>query len=296
MMKEFDREWNKLKLSDDDLQHLQNIIINKPDAGDVIQGTGGLRKLRIAFPNKGKSGSGRVCYVTFITYDTTYLITVYAKNEKENISKADANAIADIIVKLENNLKGGKNMNVKESIMRGLNEALEYSEGNHSVGRSVTVNKKKEESIKLHIKEEYNEEASSDIMTLLKNIPDKDIDHHETDLYLRKTPEVTKNVINKLPDIYKKNVTTFRDQIDHDIWYEIPFVFPKGKVRKPTKEDINDKVEHWDVYYWDKEDEESYSHKTVHMTKDEVKDYVDGLNAKRDSYDKEHGWWDYELA
>ena len=90
--------------------------------------------------------------------------------------------------------------------------------------------------IKLHIKEEYDEEASSDIMTLLKNIPDKDIDHHETDLYLRKTPEVTKNVINKLPDIYKKNVTTFRDQIDHDIWYEIPFVFPKGKVRKPTNE------------------------------------------------------------
>ena len=89
---------------------------------------------------------------------------------------------------------------------------------------------------KLHIKE--NNTNSNDVMSLLKGIPEKDIDHYETDLYLRKTPEVTKKVIDKLPDVYKKNVTTFIDNIDHVEWYEIPFVFPKDRNRKGVTESI----------------------------------------------------------
>lgn len=144
---------------------------------------------------------------------------------------------------------------------------------------------------KLHLKES---EASNDIMSLIKDIPEKDIDHWETDLYLRKTPETTK-VISKLPDVYKKNVTTFIDNIDHVPWYEIPFVFPKDRNRKGIKESADD-VETWDVYYWDKEDMEHYNNKVVHMTSNEVKKYVDSLNADMDDYDREHGWWDYELS
>ena len=89
--------------------------------------------------------------------------------------------------------------------------------------------------MKLYMKELNNEE--NEIMSLLKGIPEEDIDHHETDLYLRKTPEVTAKVINKLPDTYKKNVTTFIDDIDHVTWYEIPFVFPRGKRRKHIEEE-----------------------------------------------------------
>lgn len=91
--------------------------------------------------------------------------------------------------------------------------------------------------MKLYMREINQEDF--DVMSLLKDIPEEDIDHWQTDLYLRKTPEVTAKVINKLPDTFKKNVTTFRDQIDHDIWYEIPFIFPAGRNRKGVKESLD---------------------------------------------------------
>ncbi len=99
---EFDKNWNDMGLTDDDLKLLQEELIMNPQKGKVIQGTGGLRKLRIAFENKGKSGSGRVCYVDFALYELIYLITAYPKNKKENLSKAERNAIATTIAQLEN--------------------------------------------------------------------------------------------------------------------------------------------------------------------------------------------------
>ncbi|MDR2897841.1 MAG: type II toxin-antitoxin system RelE/ParE family toxin [Spirochaetaceae bacterium] len=60
---------------------------------------------QIAFEGQGKSGSGRVAYVDFTVYETIYLITAYPKNEKDNLSKAERNAIAKIIVQLEEGLK-----------------------------------------------------------------------------------------------------------------------------------------------------------------------------------------------
>ena len=59
----------------------------------------------LSFENKGKSGSGRVCYVDFALYERIYLITAYPKNKKENLSKAERNAIATTIAQLENSLK-----------------------------------------------------------------------------------------------------------------------------------------------------------------------------------------------
>ena len=88
-------------LTDNHLKTLQEELILNPKKGDVIQGTGGLRKVRIAFENKGKSGSGRVCYVDFAVSDRIYLITAYPKNEKENLSKSERNAIANMIAQLE---------------------------------------------------------------------------------------------------------------------------------------------------------------------------------------------------
>ena len=75
----------------------------------VIQGTGKLRKMRFAFENKGKSGSSRVCYVDFLIHETVYLITVYSKNEKDNLSKAERNEIKKFIDILEKRLGGNDN-------------------------------------------------------------------------------------------------------------------------------------------------------------------------------------------
>jgi len=55
------------------------------------------------------SGSGRVAYVDFTVHETIYLITAYSKNEKDNLSKAERNAIAKMIVRLEQGLKEQEN-------------------------------------------------------------------------------------------------------------------------------------------------------------------------------------------
>ena len=55
---------------------------------------------------KAVVGEYAICYVDFAIYEKIYLITAYPKNDKENLSKAERNAIADMIQQLENALKG----------------------------------------------------------------------------------------------------------------------------------------------------------------------------------------------
>ena len=109
MMPEFDRQWINMGLDDGELKQLQEILIKNPKAGKVIQGTNGLRKIRIAFEGHGKRGGGRVAYVDFAGYETIYLITAYPKNVKDNLSKTERNEIAKRIARLEHGLKKQEN-------------------------------------------------------------------------------------------------------------------------------------------------------------------------------------------
>ena len=106
IMPEFERQWNRMGLNDNDLKRLQYELLDNPKAGDVMQGTGGLRKIRFSFENQGKSGSARVVYVDFAVYEKIFLITAYSKNEKDNLSKTERNAVKKLIENLEENLKG----------------------------------------------------------------------------------------------------------------------------------------------------------------------------------------------
>lgn len=102
--KEFSSNWDRLGFQDDDLRRLELDIMSDPSKYPVIQGTGGLRKARFAFENRGKSGGVRVCYVDFVVKETIYLITVYPKNEKDNLSKAERNEIKKMLTILEDSL------------------------------------------------------------------------------------------------------------------------------------------------------------------------------------------------
>ena len=64
----FVAKWSKLKLSDEDLQSLEGALIADPQIGDLIPGTGGLRKLRFAPPSRhtGKRGAFRVIYAFIV--------------------------------------------------------------------------------------------------------------------------------------------------------------------------------------------------------------------------------------
>ena len=73
--------------------------------GAVMQGTGGVRKMRFAFEHRGKSGGVRVIYIDFEVYEKIYLLTAYTKKEKENLTKEERNEIRRLVAILEEQLK-----------------------------------------------------------------------------------------------------------------------------------------------------------------------------------------------
>lgn len=102
---EFEKQCKQLSLSEEDIREIENVLLDTPSVGDVIQGTGGLRKFRIPLPNKGKSGGARVIYIDFACYEKIYLITAYSKNETENLSQAERNELKSFVKRLESELR-----------------------------------------------------------------------------------------------------------------------------------------------------------------------------------------------
>lgn len=87
-------------LGDEAMAEIVDAISATPDLGDVMPGTGGARKFRWARRNEGKSGGYRI-----ISYypgaERVYLIDVFAKNAKANLSKADQNDLKKLTAALE---------------------------------------------------------------------------------------------------------------------------------------------------------------------------------------------------
>lgn len=67
--------------------------------------TGGVRKMRFSFEDRGKSGSVRVIYIDFEVYEKIFLLTAYPKSEKDNLSKAERNEFRQIVEILEYQLE-----------------------------------------------------------------------------------------------------------------------------------------------------------------------------------------------
>lgn len=86
-------------LNDDEYRELQEFLIEQPDAGDVIQDTGGLRKLRWSSNNKGKGKRGgiRVIYYWKVAKDHIYLFTLYTKDEMKDLSDKDKKALKKML-------------------------------------------------------------------------------------------------------------------------------------------------------------------------------------------------------
>ncbi len=101
----FQKKWKEMGLNDKDLKRLQEELIADPKIGEVMQGTGGIRKMRFAFEKRGKSGSVRIIYVDFEVYEKIFLITAYPKNEKENLTQSERNELKQMIQILEHQLK-----------------------------------------------------------------------------------------------------------------------------------------------------------------------------------------------
>lgn len=95
-MASFDRKWEAIGFTIEDTSFLEQEIMKNPHIGDVIEGTGGLRKMRVAI-DKGKSGGARVCYIDIAVDEQVYMIACYEKKEKSNLTRAEKNSIKRII-------------------------------------------------------------------------------------------------------------------------------------------------------------------------------------------------------
>jgi len=98
--REFDLQWKNANLSDDDLRTLEEELLADPETGNRIPGTGGLRKYRIPLEGRGKSGGARVCYYDSSGTKKIYLITVYEKNKKDDLSMGERNQLKQLVKQL----------------------------------------------------------------------------------------------------------------------------------------------------------------------------------------------------
>ena len=88
-------------MSVDDRAVVIEEIARNPKAGDIVPGTGGVRKMRIALPGRGKSGGARVIFYYQDDEWPVLLLEVFAKNEQANLTKAQRNALAKLIAELK---------------------------------------------------------------------------------------------------------------------------------------------------------------------------------------------------
>ena len=91
-----------LGLTERERETIASWIAGNPDAGDVIEGTGGARKVRFAGKGKGKSGGYRVITFYSGTDIPVFLLNVFAKNEKTDLTQKERNAMKTVLSDLAN--------------------------------------------------------------------------------------------------------------------------------------------------------------------------------------------------
>lgn len=83
--------------TDDDLRALQRFLLVTPTAGDVIRGSGGLRKLRWAASGRGKRGGARVIFYLKTSSDRIYLVHGYVKADQEDLTPQQLRILAALM-------------------------------------------------------------------------------------------------------------------------------------------------------------------------------------------------------
>jgi len=90
------------KLLVNDYEELEKLLSKNPEQGDLIQGSGGVRKIRLKSSSKGKRGGFRICYFDFPEKSRLFFILIYGKNEKENISQEEKRIFKKLIAQIKN--------------------------------------------------------------------------------------------------------------------------------------------------------------------------------------------------
>ena len=89
-------------LVDDDAYRLfQNELQDNPEKGDIIQGSGGVRKARLRLPGRGKSGGARVIYLYLANHAVIYFLTLYTKKEQADFTPKQREAVASLVEEIK---------------------------------------------------------------------------------------------------------------------------------------------------------------------------------------------------
>ncbi len=84
-------------MSDDEYAELQETLIARPDLGDLIPGSGGLRKVRWGLDSRGKRGGVRVIYYWAVGVEQLRMLYVYSKGRQENLKPTQLKALREIV-------------------------------------------------------------------------------------------------------------------------------------------------------------------------------------------------------
>jgi len=90
----------KKHLTADEKDAAIDYIAANPEAGDIMTGTGGVRKIRFALQGRGKRGGGRIVYYFYDRNNPVFLLALFSKNAKDNLTKAERNALAKLSARL----------------------------------------------------------------------------------------------------------------------------------------------------------------------------------------------------
>lgn len=97
---EFLAQAKRLKLSQEEIDAILETLADNPTAGDILSQTGGARKLRHAGRSHGKSGGYRTIHYFGGVDVPVFLLTIYGKGDKANLTKAERNQLAEILPQL----------------------------------------------------------------------------------------------------------------------------------------------------------------------------------------------------
>lgn len=88
-------------MSDEAYRELQEALVSRPDMGDLIPGSGGLRKVRWKLEGQGKRGGVRVIYYWMVANDPLRMLYVYPKGQQENLTPEKTDALRKIVERWE---------------------------------------------------------------------------------------------------------------------------------------------------------------------------------------------------
>jgi len=84
-------------MDDDGYRLLQAVLLENPEAGAIIVGSGGLRKVRWALPGRGKRGGARMIYYYWVVKSRIYLLYAYSKSAKGDLTREQVKILAGLM-------------------------------------------------------------------------------------------------------------------------------------------------------------------------------------------------------